>query len=77
MKTYKFTLKPQFKPYLINENLDKDPVTKEELYSKKFMGKLVTPYYLSYAPEAVPFDALSLTGQSLDVLAFRVLILIM
>lgn len=26
-------------PYLINENLDKDPVTKEKLYSEKFMGR--------------------------------------
>lgn len=39
MKDYKFTLKPRFMPYLINENLDKDPVTKEKLYSEKFMGE--------------------------------------
>merc|ERR1712087_567598 len=38
MKDYKFTLKPRFMPYLINENLDKHPVTKEKLYSEKFMG---------------------------------------
>lgn len=38
MKEYKFTLKPRFMPYLINESLDKDPVTKEQLYSEKFMG---------------------------------------
>ena len=38
MKEYKFTLKPRFMPYLINEDLDKDPVTKEKLYSEKFMG---------------------------------------
>jgi hypothetical protein len=38
MKEFKFTLKPRFMPYLINEDLDKDPVTKEKLYSEKFMG---------------------------------------
>lgn len=39
MEQYKFTIKPRFMPYLINENLDKDPVTKEKLYSEKFMGQ--------------------------------------
>jgi len=39
MKDFKFTLKPRFMPYLINEDLDRDPVTKEKLYSEKFMGK--------------------------------------
>jgi len=38
MKDYNFTIKPRYYPYLINETLGEDPITKDELYKSKFMG---------------------------------------
>lgn len=42
MQDYQFTLKPRFLPYLINEQLDDKPISKEKMFETKFMGAGIT-----------------------------------